>query len=230
MLFGLVLFLSHSFFSPFFPFSAGGSLSKPIPEGARTHTDYPTASNSRSTMAADWWGQRYGGLISQSQDQRQRRNKVLNQSFFFSLVSFGMRKRFGMPKLLRDLLIPRIVTQPSPRFSQIFIRCPGLVLRLSKVAPQNRRNSKAEGEFATVKFRSLPVVDGNRAGTPHEIQTLGHATIPPTSWALTNGYFYRRCRAEANPGIGLPALVRKLEKLRGKRWDRGERERETGDV
>lgn len=99
-----------------------------------------------------------------------------------------------------------------------------------EVAPQNRRNSKAEGEFATVKFRSLPVVDGNRAGTPHEIQTLGHATIPPTSWALTNGYFYRRCRAEANPGIGLPALVRKLEKLRGKRWDRGERERETGDV
>lgn len=144
MLFGLVLFLSHSFFSPFFPFSAGGSLSKPIPEGARTHTDYPTASNSRSTMAADWWGQRYGGLISQSQDQRQRRNKVLNQSFFFSLVSFGMRKRFGMPKLLRDLLIPRIVTQPSPRFSQIFIRCPGLVLRLSSKYIYGERGSTAE--------------------------------------------------------------------------------------
>ncbi|PYH50890.1 uncharacterized protein BO96DRAFT_439517 [Aspergillus niger CBS 101883] len=185
MLFGLVLFLSHSFFSPFFPFSA---------------------------------------------DQRQRRNKVLNQSFFFSLVSFGMRKRFGMPKLLRDLLIPRIVTQPSPRFSQIFIRCPGLVLRLSKVAPQNRRNSKAECEFATVKFRSLPVVDGNRAGTPHEIQTLGHATIPPTSWALTNGYFYRRCRAEANPGIGLPALVRKLEKLRGGKDGIGERGRGRREI
>ncbi|RAK91338.1 hypothetical protein BO79DRAFT_226462 [Aspergillus costaricaensis CBS 115574] len=144
MLLGLVLFLSHSFFSPFFPFSAG-----------------------------------------QSQDSRQRRNKVLNQKFL-SLVRFGMRKRFGMPKLLRDLLIPRIVTQSSPRFSQ---------------------------RVATVKFRSLPVVDGNRAGTPHEIQTLGHATIPPTSWALTNGYFHRRCRAEANPGIELPALVQKLEQV-----------------
>ncbi|OJI84272.1 hypothetical protein ASPTUDRAFT_56200 [Aspergillus tubingensis CBS 134.48] len=148
MLFDLVLCLSHSFFSPFFPFSAG-----------------------------------YGGSISQSQDSRQRRNKVLNQKFL-SLVRFGMRKRFGMPKLLRDLLIPRIVTQSSPRFSQVFIRRPGLVLRL---IPKSARRGWA--------------------GTPHEIQTLGHATIPPTSWALTNGYFHRRCRTEANPGIELPALV-----------------------
>ncbi|OJJ71530.1 hypothetical protein ASPBRDRAFT_673962 [Aspergillus brasiliensis CBS 101740] len=57
-----------------------------------------------------------------------------------------------------------------------------------------------------------------RAGTPHEIQTLaGHATIPPTSWALTNGYFHRRCRAEATPGIILPGLAQKVgAKLRGK--------------
>ncbi|PYH72408.1 uncharacterized protein BO88DRAFT_423221 [Aspergillus vadensis CBS 113365] len=204
MLFGLVLFLSHSFFSPFFPNSAGWKQDPHI---------YSTASFSRPTLTTEWW----------------------TKDLFLSLVSFGMRKRVGMPKLLRDLVIPRIVTQSSPRFSQVFIRLPGLVLRLSIVAPQNQRNSKAEGEFATVKFRSLPVVDGNRAGTPHEIQTLGHATIPPTSWALTNGYFHRRCRAEAYPGIGLPALVRKLEKVEeGKRRDRergrGEEENKAGHV
>lgn len=78
-------------------------------------------------------------------------------------------------------------------------------------------------------------MDGNRAGTPHEIQTLGHATIPPTSWALTNGYFHRRCRAEANPGIRLPALVRKLEQVEGRkeaigREGEGKGEKQAGPV
>lgn len=83
MLFGLVLFLSHSFFSPFFPFSAGGSLSKPIPEGARTHTDYPTASNSRSTMAADCGARDMVGLLVKAKTNGKGGTKFLTKVFFF---------------------------------------------------------------------------------------------------------------------------------------------------